>query len=347
MIKESSFVSDHANALMIRKQEVILDVGQMDHNRVDFWMDNPRLGQLIDEQGSVDSDDLEKALWKKEDIENLASEIEADGGMNEAILCFYTKKSWKVVEGNRRLAAIRYLYKKSEHNQQWLNIKVALVPEDVSLSLIEKFLGDLHLKGKREWTAYNKARFLGKMVNPKISEGAQLKKIKEIAVDFKFTLPDAKKSVFTYHDIIEHGVSPDKCSHIELIHTNKEIKQFCEKATDKKKLIKAINTNKLGPGLEFRNWFPKIMKSGIKNLGRDVVDGKTKFGDAQEMVRDIGGHRNEPAKIKTFQEFIENTANLKKILLSLEGETFNRTKVALRKIKARSHKLYQDMKAKK
>ena len=63
-----------------------------------------------------------------------------------------------IVEGNSRLAAYRLLAE--ENAIQWGRVKCAILPKEVNDSAIASLLGQLHLKGKKDWRPYEQASFL-------------------------------------------------------------------------------------------------------------------------------------------------------------------------------------------
>lgn len=343
MWNEKTWKLSHEEKLKIRNVDISIKVGMIDHRRIKLWSDNPRMGEFIDNQkGIFDEEQLQKMLIDEEDVSTLAKEIEEDGKINEPLMVY--EKGAAVVEGNRRLVANRILFKKD--SQLWRDIPIKVIPKDVSLDVIDQYLGDLHLKGKRGWSAYNKARFLGKKIK---WEEPLDKQFKSVSQEFKYTLPDVKKVAFTYKDMEEHDVADKSMySQMEILNTNKDIKGMFEAIPDsKKKIIKSIKQNKLGTDLEFRKYMPAIIQTGDKKLIKKVINQEITWDKAVEKAKSQGTTKRENVTIERFYEFISEEAKIKNIILGFEGSNFNRTKTQLKKIAKNAKFLYEAMLSKK
>lgn len=339
MLSSKAWKLSHEEKLKIRNQELIIKVGVIDHRRIKLWEDNPRMGEFIDNhKGVVDEEELENMLIEEEDVTTLAKEIEADGQINEPIMVY--EKGNAVVEGNRRLVANRILYKKN--SELWRDIPVKIIPKEVHIDVIEQYLGDLHLKGKRTWSPYNKARFLGKKINWEEPLDDQFKTLSQ---EFKYTLPDVKKASLTYKDMEQHNVvDKSMYSQMEILNTNKDIKGMFESIPDsKKKIIKSIKQNKLGTDLEFRKFMPAIIQTGDKKLIKKVINQEIDWERAVEVAKNQGTTRAESVTIERFSNFISETSKIKRILLGFQGPNFTRTKQQLRKIAKNAKFLYEEM----
>lgn len=96
-----------------------------------------------------------KKLIKQSSVKNLTPEIVRHGGLMESILVRWDTK--EVVEGNSRLAVYRQLHDDKKEGE-W-----DLIPCDIIESLSDDqqaaFLNQIHVKGKTQWTTYEKANF--------------------------------------------------------------------------------------------------------------------------------------------------------------------------------------------
>ena len=131
-------------------------------NTLKFLKDNPRVyacthgepnfNDLTEEQ---QQDIIFKKLMQEPSVRNLKPEIRRHGGLMEPILVRHD--TMEVIEGNSRLAVFREL-KKAEPGGEWESI-----PCDIVSGLTDKqqaaFLNQIHVKGKTQWSAYEKANF--------------------------------------------------------------------------------------------------------------------------------------------------------------------------------------------
>lgn len=157
---------------------------------------NPRLRE--DQHGLVQEELLEVMTdWGLEEI--AASVVENGFWAHEALLVVCEKLEPKdehesiiVVEGNRRLAAVRLLLK--AHAGQPLNPKWRKLASDLTVEAVEKlrqlptikaeersdvdsFLGFRHVTGIKQWEPHEKAAFIAKLVDSGLSYEEVMRRI--------------------------------------------------------------------------------------------------------------------------------------------------------------------------
>ena len=127
-----------------------------------FLKDNPRVYTVTYGEPGFDGKHEEQQqeiiyekLLEEPSVRNLIPEIKRHGGLMEPILIRHD--TMEVIEGNSRLAVYRNLYKDTGDGD-W-----ELIPCDVVSSLTDKqqatLLNQVHVKGKTNWSAYEKANF--------------------------------------------------------------------------------------------------------------------------------------------------------------------------------------------
>lgn len=324
--KRKFFTKTHEEKLKIMKENITLEVGYMDHRQIAFWLDNPRILHIIETyKGIIDPADIEKELNDTEAIADLAKRIESDGQINEPLLVM--EKDWVVVEGNRRLASVRSLYKKNITSDTWINVPIKLIPSDVPINLINMYLGDINLIGKKKWKSYNEAGFLAKI---KIERNFDFPQLAEA---YKMTLQDVTKKVKTYNFMREKGeTDPDRYSYFELLYTNTVMRKYFEKNPEFGDIyVNKIQRGEMPQALQVRTSLPKILKTKDKSLLKDFLTNKVKFTDAIEAVREEGSDKAEFIKIDSFHMLITEP-DTKKNLMKLTGNTLNTVIQKLRKI---------------
>ena len=141
----------------IKVADDYVDIGQLK-----FLRDNPRVyacthglhdfENLLEEQ---QQEEIFKRLLQQPSVKNLAPDIKRHGGLIEPILI--RRDTMEVIEGNSRLAVYRDLQQK-ERTGEW-----DLIPCDIVSNLtaeqLAAFLNQIHVKGKTQWSAYEKANF--------------------------------------------------------------------------------------------------------------------------------------------------------------------------------------------
>lgn len=105
----------------------------------------------VDEQQRV----IYERLIKKPSVTELVPELKRHGGLMEPLVVEY--RSMEVVEGNSRLAACRKLQKEDTAGE-WERVPCIVVSEFTDEQRAA-YLAQVHVKGKRQWSAYEKHNF--------------------------------------------------------------------------------------------------------------------------------------------------------------------------------------------
>ena len=148
--------------IAIMKQHILARHERMAIDQLQFLPDNPRVYAAIREMSDFAGLTPEEKqiriyerLLREPSIRNLIREIKRDGGLQEPIIVRHDTR--QVIEGNSRLAAYRKLQKDTEEDQ-WDYIR-CLVVSTLTDDQQTRLLGQVHLHGRTEWSAYAKALF--------------------------------------------------------------------------------------------------------------------------------------------------------------------------------------------
>ncbi|MDP1695179.1 MAG: hypothetical protein Q8L34_06595 [Candidatus Woesearchaeota archaeon] len=134
--------------------EINLDDIKLDPNNVRF---------LHISKGHTDKQ-VEDVLWKESDTQDLYKQILSAGGLyQEPVL----NSKLIVIEGNRRVVCLRRLKQEARKGDlpgisknQFDKIHCKVLPENTPLQTIDIFLATIHVKGKKPWNAFNKAKHI-------------------------------------------------------------------------------------------------------------------------------------------------------------------------------------------
>lgn len=147
---------------------------------VDLDPNNPRLGDI----GGATQDELKEILLAEPHfaIDLVESFVENGFIEYEPLIVRKERTRYVVIEGNRRLAAVKHIISNPEKYPSDLVAELKEVPvlifhysSDAShLEDMRVYLGVRHLQGYREWPAESKAIFLDKSIKP----GTDIKKLK-------------------------------------------------------------------------------------------------------------------------------------------------------------------------
>jgi hypothetical protein len=157
---------------------------------------NPRLAEFgIDEK--TNEEEILKILWDAMDVRELVQSIAASGFFtNEALIVAEEKGKLVVIEGNRRLAAVKVLITPSISKENgW---EVPVLPEKARADLKTlpgirstrkdswRYLGFKHVNGPAKWSSYAKATYIG-----------------EVHRKFKISLADIAEQIGDRHNTVQ------------------------------------------------------------------------------------------------------------------------------------------------
>ena len=166
---------------------------------------NPRLIPAGDEPSEVD---IIAQLYRSEDLSELLQSIAANGYMDiEPLVVLRMNEGLTVLEGNRRLAAIRLFERPALadliYERSQLRIAIPFFPEQFRSTLLEvsvyrvgsraearSFIGFKHINGAAKWQSYAKARFAAEWYR-----------------DEEVTLTDIAAQIGDKHDTIKRMVN--------------------------------------------------------------------------------------------------------------------------------------------
>lgn len=153
----------------IDDEEITLRIEEVSISELALDSDNPRIysGQLEAELEGEDFEngDIEDYIIENSDVSELADDIINNGGLVNSI---YVDSDYKVLEGNRRTVALRMVKRRIENGEvsspemaEYISrVPVRVFPDGVTEEQISIFLGREHITGKRDWPAFEKAKFI-------------------------------------------------------------------------------------------------------------------------------------------------------------------------------------------
>ena len=258
----------------------------MDIDTLKFLKDNPRVyavthGELDFEQKPEEEqqDIILDKLKNEPSVKNLVPEVERHGGLLEPILVRLDTR--EVIEGNSRLAAYRILRARGASGE-WDNIPCYLV-STLTDEQQAAFLNQVHVKGKTQWSAYEKANF------------AYVRRINGWTVDriaklFGESVPtiytrinaiktmkdsgDTKRSHFSYYDVAVRKS--------EIRGKLAESPEFCDRLFEEIRNVGTGDTTKF-TAQDLRNGLPTIIKKP-RILAR-YVKGDVEFTEAWDRAK--------------------------------------------------------------
>jgi hypothetical protein len=152
-------VSDHT--ISVRGRQIPFELKRLSIYELRFYADNPRINYIISSHdGDVTQETIEHKLLALDTTKDLVKDVEENEGLIEEILVIGDE----VVEGNTRLAVYRRLASKHPGDPRWTHIPAKVLSSDIKPADLFFILGTFHIKGKNEWSAYEKAAYIHRMV---------------------------------------------------------------------------------------------------------------------------------------------------------------------------------------
>ena len=272
--------------MKILRESIEYDEDYRDIDALKFLKDNPRVyavthGEPGFEQKPEEEqqDIILKKLKDESSVKKLLPEVERHGGLIEPVLVRVDTR--EVIEGNSRLAVYRILRDK-DAGGDWDMIPCYLI-STLTDEQQAAFLNQVHVKGKTQWSAYEKANF------------AYVRKIngwpvKRIATLFGESTPTIYKRIHAIEMMRDSGDGKQShFSHYDVLVRKPELyAKMVASTACRDRLFDEIRN--LGPvavqtltAQDLRNKLPIIMKKP-KILAR-YVSGDIEFEEAWERAK--------------------------------------------------------------
>lgn len=139
-------------------REVTPEYWSVDKLRLDPT--NPRFGHVED---TFTEKKMEELIWNEDETKDLYREILASKGLQESLII---KPDGLVVEGNRRTVCLKKIKEQiTQHKIDapetiYTKISCFVLPKNMPERELKIYLGRLHVTGKLQWNAFDKARYV-------------------------------------------------------------------------------------------------------------------------------------------------------------------------------------------
>ena len=316
--------------LIIRGKEYDVLNCYLEQSSLRFYPENPRVYSALhrDDGQRPSQEDIEEHLKEMDHVRELRDDIRENDGLIEPL--YVKKATLEVVEGNSRLAAYRLLT--VENAIKWALVKCVLLPEEVNDSAIASLLGQLHLKGKKDWSPYEQASFLYRRHhNEKVS-------IKALETEFNLKEKSIKHRIAVIDFMIKHkDNNTARWSHYDEFLKNRKFRQACEEHADfEDTVVEQIKTGDL-KAVEVRDKLKVICNTKSEKPIKNFISGCS-LDDAVKSAKSLGGDHNGLQRLRRFRLWIvesERKHEIREAAHNIKAEMGHE----LRTIKARVEKL--------
>jgi len=252
---------------------------------------NPRLPERL--RGAKDEDVLNWMLSDATLIDLMASIAENGFFPGEPIIAIKEKKHYIVVEGNRRLAAIKLL---NHPNLATISPKSVIslaeeasnknnIPKSVWVYVVserqevENYLGFRHVTGVKQWPVISKARYLNHLYQQKENKSYEV--YKELAREIGSKAPYIRR-LLTGYKAFEIIQSRKFYNIPDLDEENFDISLITDAIT-----MHSALSNYIGVNMESDSPFEEIDQERLKEvtfwLYEKLSNGKTRIGDNRNL----------------------------------------------------------------
>ena len=326
------------NEITILGEKITVSEDYIDIHDLKFLKDNPRVyasthdvANFEDKTKEEQQDIIFKQLLKQPSVKNLKPDIKRHGGLMEWILVRHD--TMEVIEGNSRLAVYRQLHEIDSENDAWSHI-----PCNIVSSLTDKqqaaFLNQIHVKGKTQWSAFEKANF----AYVRKERGMPFKEIAELFGESEATIRIRIKSIEMMKDNKDSEL--DHFSYYDVLVRNKGIINDIKNAGGFKNILSDIKQVGQGEDSPFtaqdlRNKLPvvlnkpKVLKKYIdRKIDLDQAYQRAKISDveenikqATELLEDVSKDKVSGLDKKEFNAFRYATNKLSRVVKRITDMT--------------------------
>ncbi|MEL6503568.1 MAG: ParB N-terminal domain-containing protein [Pseudomonadota bacterium] len=315
------------DTILIRGEEVEVKRGKIDHKKLKFYPENPRLYSLVrPDEGEPDQEAIQRRLVKMDHVKELIQSIKENGGLMEPI--FVHGATFEVLEGNSRLAAYRRLAENDPF--KWAEMKCVLLPAKFEKERIFAFLGQLHIVGKKDWAPFEQAGFLYRRHK---REGIS---VDDIAAQMNLPRADTRNLIKTYDYMLSVGdTDVGKWSYyFEYIRSRKIAGIIKKSPSFEGFLVDKIKTGEIKKAVDVRDSVPKLALAQKKLIDK-VVRGDIDIYDAVERVEQSGNADSTYRRLKRFRDWLV-APETRAAIESTSDDTRKKTLFELRQIAKRT-----------
>ena len=249
-----------------------------------YYENNPRVYAKLTEGGPlpdarIRQDFIYGKMLGEKSVQKLLKTIKRQGGVTEPLMVLVTTS--QVIEGNSRLAALRYLSKNEKGDKSpYLTAPCRVL--SLTLDQIDAYLHQTHVDGRVEWTPYAQAFCTYKRViedEKDIGKYAENTGQTELAVQKQINIVKLMKEHEGKH------IREERFSYYESIVKSNKLKNACNANPGLRNyLLKEIKKEK--PEFDAQNLRDDIPQIANKSKQlKKLIEGKTDFETALDLSK--------------------------------------------------------------
>lgn len=302
-----------SRTIQVRKKEVPVREQHVPVGSLAFNPHNPRINsQFID--GEERTQELIHAKMRSlESVKELREQIDRDGQINEPLYVIPVEDDvladdyeYVVLEGNSRLAAVR-LQKPSMLPPTtipcWV-LDFSSFDETETESLIFSLLGQLHLRGKKDWHAFEHAGFFYRRYKDhrlsleELAEesGVSIRRVRECVRAYELMVKHDDPDIAHFSYYLEYAKAPNLKKHRE---THPALDSIVAEYIKDRKIPKAEHVRKLGKVLGDQKARKKFLDTSCAQPFEEAFEIAERGGSMDETLQKIRKFRQYLADRRT------------------------------------------------
>lgn len=326
-----------ADELVIRGKRIPVKICQLEHKRLKFYPENPRIFSIIGAGEKLPAqEEIQERLLGMDHVKALIQDIKRNDGLIDPVIV--KDGSLEVLEGNSRLAAYRALSQADPI--KWGYIKCILLPHDMTEDAVFALLGQYHVKGKKDWAPYEQAGFLYRRHK---NQGVE---ITALAKEIGIGSGTVRRLVDTYQFMIDHNQSElNRWSYFYEYLKSKKIKKARDaNAGFDNLIVEKVDSGEIAKATDIRDKLP-IVATASDNVLKKFTKGELDFEEAYERAVDAGGDNASLRKLSAFRKWL-GRKEIQDEMMELDGQAGQRARYEFKRLaalsRATSDKLEQD-----
>jgi hypothetical protein len=249
--------------IVIGGQPVKMELTEVPIDKIELDHDNPRIRYRL--QLQQDGKELEDVILAMPEVRKLRADIEKNGGLRERpILQMNGNGTYKALEGNCRVVCVESLNKKKPSDPRWKKVPARIIPKDVDPKSVAILLSDMHIAGKIQWKAHEKA---GQVYHMHHTLGMR---IEDIAIYLRASKSTVQRLLDAYRLMVEKFLTIDegkfagkgegKWSFFDELYRSKELRDELKKNPEfSDDFCRWVGSERLPDGADVRK-LPGILK---------------------------------------------------------------------------------------
>ena len=300
------------DTIVINKKEYKIKRGSVYHSDLYFWDQNPRTYTTLSEEVKSSQHEIYEHLKSLDNVRTLRDDIVSNGGLTDPLIV--RGDNGVVIEGNRRLAALRMIFE-NHQVEKWALAKVDIFPIETPEDAYFALIGNYHIKGKRQWTPFEQAGY--------IYRNSQIEGVTTATLAIRLAITEArcKSLIETYKYMQDNNFKdPIQWSYFDEYLKSNHIAKVRKTNTSVDKLFnKQVRNGKIEKAIDVRKKLAPLFNKAPQKLINKYIKGQVSLDEAHEMNQ-AGGNLDELyIKIKKFRTFINESSNRDSIITAEPG----------------------------